>query len=77
MDAARLLPFLGAMLFAVPLLWSVPDPTGAQPDDGVRMSEAILYIFGTWSVLIVTIALFGLSTRLWTGNDSPDGPGQE
>ncbi|MCE8547150.1 hypothetical protein KBY25_15090 [Ruegeria pomeroyi] len=57
MDAARLLPLMGAALFAVPLLW---------PSEGagtVRMSAAITYVFGVWAILIAVSALFGRATR--------------
>lgn len=71
MDAARLLPLFGALLLAVPLLWPVPQPGGDPVVDAVPMSDAMIYVFSAWVVLIATIALFGLSTRLWTRNDSP------
>jgi hypothetical protein len=47
MDAARLMPLLGTLLFAIPLLW----PTGSE--QGVMTSRAILYMFGVWALLIV------------------------
>ena len=43
----------------------------------VPMSDAIIYVFTAWSVLIVVIALFGVSSRLWTQNDSPHGQGHD
>ncbi|MCO0612151.1 hypothetical protein M8756_02430 [Lutimaribacter sp. EGI FJ00015] len=45
-DAARLLPVLGAVLFGLPLLW----PRGAE--DAVRTSSSILYVFGVWLILV-------------------------
>lgn len=77
MDAARLLPLFGALLFSVPLLWPVAAPGAEPPEGAVYMSEAMIYVFCAWIVLIVTIALFGLSTRLWIRNDSPHGQGQD
>ena len=47
MDAARLVPLLGVLLFAIPLLW----PTG--PDMGIATSRTILYLFGVWVALIL------------------------
>ncbi|MDK3074431.1 hypothetical protein QO034_15125 [Sedimentitalea sp. JM2-8] len=76
MDAARLLPLFGALLLAVPLLWPVPRPGDDPVEGAVSMSDAMIYIFSAWLVLIATIALFGLSTRLWTGSDSPLGKGR-
>jgi hypothetical protein len=42
MDAARLMPWLGIVLFAVPLLWH--DAATAQ---------GLLYLFGAWLFLII------------------------
>lgn len=57
MDAARLLPWLGAFLFGLPLLWSAPETAA-----GLR------YLFGAWLVLIVLS--FALSRRL---SEEPEG----
>ncbi len=79
MDAARLLPLFGVLLFALPLLWTTPAPEGAGPEStgqAMAMSDAILYIFVAWSGLIVLVALFGYSTRHWGANDGPRGPGR-
>lgn len=46
-DAARLMPFLGAILWGVPVLWASPGPYG------ISTSRAMLYIFGVWVVLAV------------------------
>jgi hypothetical protein len=45
-DAARMLPVLGSVLWLLPLLW----PKGA---DGVRNSQALIFVFGVWVVLVV------------------------
>ena len=58
-DAARLLPFLGAALFAIPLLW--PGPATGDPP--VPLSSAILYIFACWSLLILVSLVFGFVAR--------------
>ena len=50
-DAARLLPWLGAFLFGLPLLWT-----------GARTAPGLVYLFAAWIVLI-GIALV-LSRRL-------------
>jgi len=78
MDTARLLPVLGALLFAVPLLW---PGTG---DDGAAMplptSRAILYIFLVWALLILGNIWFGRLTRDWSGSmrgeDEGEAPGR-
>jgi hypothetical protein len=60
MDAARLLPWLGAFLFGLPVLWSAPET-----------AAGLLYLFGAWVVLIVLS--FALVRRLSEGPG--DGPG--
>lgn len=74
-DAARLLPLLGAALFAIPLLWPGPDDAGAVTP--VRMSDAILYIFAVWAMLIAVSALIGIRARYWTQGDGPDSVGPD
>lgn len=64
-DAAFLLPILGIMLFAVPLLWPTSPPQQDAPQHAVTMSDAILYIFGVWVLLILLAALFGIRARQW------------
>lgn len=59
MDAARLLPLLGAALLALPLLW----PDGSTDAGGVPLSAAILYIFFCWAVLILISVAFGIAAR--------------
>lgn len=54
-DMARLLPVLACFLWMIPLLWSGGD--GATPT-----ARALLFIFGTWIVLIAVAGL--LSRRL-------------
>lgn len=49
-DAARLLPILGAGLFALPLLWK-----GDGSETGMRTVSVMLYLFLAW------IFLFGAS----------------
>lgn len=59
LDAARLMPLIGAGLFAVPLLWS----RGGAETPATPTSAAILYIFSIWAGLIVVNAVFGQLTR--------------
>ncbi len=66
MDAARLLPILGAVLFLVPLLWPQPDP-GAEP---MRTSVAFVYVFGIWAALILVSGLISRSARRWQDEES-------
>jgi hypothetical protein len=75
MDIARLLPILGALLFAVPLMWPNPDPYPA-PDSqgGMATSAAIAYIFVVWGGLIAASLAFGAAVRLWAGHWTEGGP---
>ena len=50
MDAIRLLPLVGLLLWLVPTLWAATDGDGVEP---VRMSQAIVYVFGVWVCLIL------------------------
>ena len=56
MDAVRLMPFLGALLWMVPLLWSEGQGADLQP---IRLSSAIRYVFWVW------LGLIGISAVLW------------
>lgn len=75
MDIARLLPVLGALLFAVPLLWPDPDPYPA-PDvpAGMPMSAAITYVFVVWAGLIAAGFAFGLAVKYWAPHWTGGGP---
>jgi hypothetical protein len=53
-DAARMAPVLGGILLLMPLLWT-------RGEDGIRNSQALIYIFGVWALLI---ALAFLLSRL-------------
>ena len=63
-DAARLLPILGACLFALPLLWR---GEGGE----VSTSRAMLYLFGVWALLIIAAGL--LSRRLGEPRERDEG----
>lgn len=69
LDAARLLPLMGAALFAVPLLWE----RGEGAEAPVPTSSAILYIFSVWAGLVVVNAAFGRFAR-GTGRADPASP---
>lgn len=64
-DAARFLPVLGAVVFAVPLLWS-GSAAEAPGGEAMKTSSAMIYIFTGWAVLIGMAFLFGLSARFWS-----------
>lgn len=59
MDACRLLPVLGLMLWMVPLLWPSRNdvPAGQSGADPIAMSSAIIFVFAVWTILIVLGAL--------------------
>ena len=74
-DALRLLPILGAMLFMLPLFWpvSAPESPDAAATDPVRTSRAMLYIFGVWAALILAAGGLarGLRTNPGTAQERP------
>jgi hypothetical protein len=70
-DAARLLPLAGVLLWLVPLLW----PQGGGAEGGAQVpavstSSAIIYIFGIWIILVLS-AMF-LSAMLDHKSDLRD-----
>jgi hypothetical protein len=78
MDFARLLPFIGGLLWLVPLLWPQPEAMGAPASDGggLSMSSAILYVFGVWALLVagvLVVARYVLDSAEDAGGaDGPD-----
>lgn len=64
MDIARLLPVLGALLLALPLLWPEASAHPAARS-GVSMSTAIIYIFAVWGGLIAACFAFSLAVQRW------------
>jgi hypothetical protein len=66
MDAVRLLPVIGLLLWLLPTLWSVSDDGGVEP---VKMSQAIIYVFGVWVCLILSGGL--LWRYLVAGGEMP------
>lgn len=61
-DAARMMPFVGLVLWLLPLSWSV----GPTSDGGVG-ANGLIYIFGIWLLLIVGSAM--LSSRMRPMNE--------
>ena len=56
-DFLRILPLIGGLLWAVPLLW----PTGE--DSSVTTSQAIVYIFGVWLLMVLSAAAVAVFLR--------------
>lgn len=68
-DGARMLPFLGAFLFVLPLLWV---PVGQGRD----LAQDAVYLFLAWCGLILLTAL--VSRQLGRAGQKADEPaGQE
>jgi len=67
MDAARLMPLIGMLLFLVPLLW-LPEP-----GESVATSRGVIYIFAIWVILILVSAW--IAAKLQPGQE--DGAAQE
>lgn len=66
-DAVRFLPVMGAILWAIPLLWTRGETAN---------SAALLYVFGIWVVLVALAVLLarGLGPAGWS--DEPSDPRQ-
>ncbi len=56
-DGAKLLPFVGVVLLAIPLAWSSDGP-----DEKIG-SSGLIYIFGVWVLLIVLTAILSSFIR--------------
>jgi len=67
-DAAKLLPFLGMILWAIPLAWVHGDAT---TDVG---TAGLIYVFVVWVVLIALTAFLG--SRIRADGDQTDASGQ-
>ncbi|MEM6306887.1 MAG: hypothetical protein AAF701_02730 [Pseudomonadota bacterium] len=64
-DAAIIVPALGAMLVSVPMLW--PDQ---NVDSGVRTSTAMIYLFSIWAIMICLAAILSrVLSRTRTSDD--------
>lgn len=62
-DAARLLPILGVILFAVPLLWITKA-------GDTKTGAVMVYLFVVWAFLVVVAGF--LSRRLGPEEDTPE-----
>lgn len=66
LDAARLLPFAGLVLFLIPILW---QPAATHEADTGR---GALYLFGVWAVLILAALIL---SRQIVGNEATGSAG--
>lgn len=71
-DGLKLLPFLGAWLFLLPVFWP-----GDGSDAPQSMSRALCYIFGVWFALIVCCAMLVLAVRWLAPREEARPPGPE
>ncbi len=69
-DALWLMPVLGALVFAVPLLW--PQEAGTATSNGT----ALVYLFGGWAALIALGAGLASLLRRDVDDDGGEGPAQ-
>lgn len=65
-DAAKLVPFLGLVLWVLPLSWN------QDPDGGHISSAGLIYIFAVWVVLIVLAAVLASRIRADPSQDPSD-----
>jgi len=74
MDAVRLLPVLGLMLWMVPLAWPLAQSGGEGAQDPVPMSVALKYLFGVWGALVLTSWLLWRRTATVAAPADPADP---
>jgi hypothetical protein len=67
-DAAKLIPFVGIVLWALPMSWA------QSANEGQVGSEGLIYIFAVWVVLIVLAAILASRIRADTSQDTTDDP---
>ncbi|MDW4496849.1 hypothetical protein R5H30_02565 [Sulfitobacter sp. D35] len=72
MDAVRFWPVIGLVLWMLPLLWPRADAPDPMP-----MSEALIYLFGVWIVLIAGSLLAWVLLRRAPQQTEPDPPRQD
>lgn len=74
-DALRVVPVFGTLLFLLPLIWP-PVPT-----EGVPLSVRVIYIFAVWLLLVAVIGVLSqrLHARLHARRegDVPEGDGAD
>ncbi len=58
MDALRILPMVGMLLWLFPLFWPT-GPEGPGAPDPMMLSDAVTYVFAVWLILI------GSALALW------------
>lgn len=61
-DAARLLPIFGTVLFLVPILWDLAGPQEPGTEAAPQLAERGIYLFTVWAGLVISAA--ALSSRL-------------
>lgn len=67
-DAAKLVPFLGIILWTLPLAWPVDTPQNSVGSYG------LIYIFSVWIVLIILAAVLSGRLRSAPPTASEDAP---
>lgn len=67
-DGAKLLPFIGVVLWSIPLAW------GLDADGSAVGARGLLYIFGVWVLMIILTALFASRMRPEPADASADDP---
>lgn len=65
-EIIRLVPFLGLLMFLIPILW-----TGENNPDPARTSNGWLYLFAIWFLLIAIAAVLARRFDLSWNPDDP------
>jgi hypothetical protein len=62
-DAARLLPVFGAVLFLVPILWDLAGPRAVDAQAAPGLAQRGLYLFAVWGGLVLAAAVLAARLR--------------
>ncbi|MEW9918527.1 hypothetical protein AB2B41_02850 [Marimonas sp. MJW-29] len=77
LDAIRMLPVLGLLLWMVPLFWPLPGAPETSAADPIPMSVALRYLFGVWVALVIVCFLLWRRTASGIATISPNSDATE
>lgn len=74
-DAARVLPIFGTVLFLLPILWDVGGTGAADPDAPPHLAQRGLYLFAVWGGLVICAGIIAARLRPEIGPAAAPVPG--
>lgn len=73
-DAARLMPVLGLVLFALPLMWLGPGEGGGASGPTGQSARTGIYLFACWVLLILAALTLAPRLSAMSRADDEQGP---